>query len=160
MILIDNLFPSYSITSWIKIAEGWILHHCEAGIEPNNLPWSEPGSDQWPWRNQPSRSGIARISKVKTTLTRVSDFLSIDVTETYLRPPCSWHRAQKPSAIGSRIRSVVVEGSTIEFWDCQHTIQHCNFMNKVCGGSILYHCKAGVEANNLPQSDPESVKRS
>ena len=58
---------------------------------------------------------------VKTTLTRVSDFLSIDATETYLIPLRSWRRAQQSPAIGSRIGPAVVEESDIELWERQGT---------------------------------------
>ena len=69
-------------------------------------------------------------SYIKTTLTSwVSYFMGIEVTETYPIPPRSWFRAQKPPAIRSRIGVVVVELSAIEIWDCQHSLQTCNFMN-------------------------------
>jgi len=54
---------------------------------------------------------------VKTTLTRVSDFLSIDATEAYFIPLCSRRRAQQSCSIRSRIGEVVGEGFAIEFWD-------------------------------------------
>jgi len=63
-------------------------------------------------------SGIARVS-IKTTLTRVSDFLSFDATETSFIPLRSWRRVQPPPGIRSRIGAVVVEESAIEFWDRQ-----------------------------------------
>ena len=56
--------------------------------------------------------------------------MSFDATETYLIPPRSRRRAQQPSAIRFRIGRAVMEESAIEFWDRQHTIQYCNFMNK------------------------------
>jgi len=58
---------------------------------------------------------------VKTTLTRVSDFLNIQATETYPIPLRTWHRAQQSPAIGFRIGAVVVEESAIEFWNRQGT---------------------------------------
>jgi len=96
------------------------LYCCVAGVEPNDLPQSDSESEQWLWRNQPSRSGIARVP-TKTTPTRVSDFLSSDATETYLIPPRSRRQGQQPPAIGSRIGPAVVEESAIEFWDRQGT---------------------------------------
>jgi len=36
------------------------LYHCVAGVKPLNLPQSDPGSEQWLWRNLSSSSGIAR----------------------------------------------------------------------------------------------------
>jgi len=71
---------------------------------------------------------------IKTTLTRVNDFLSSDATETSFIPLRSWRQAQHSPAIRFRIGAVVVKGSAIEFWDCQHTIEYCNFMNKGPGG--------------------------
>jgi len=44
-----------------------------------------------------------------------------DGTETFFIPLRSWHRAQQPPAIGSRIGAVVVEGSAIEFWESRST---------------------------------------
>jgi len=64
----------------------------------------------------PSSSGIARVS-IKTTLTRVSDFLPFDATETSFIPPRSGRRAQQSPAIRFRIRAVVVEEFAIELWD-------------------------------------------
>jgi len=96
------------------------LYRWVAGVEPNNPPQSDPGSERWLWRNLPSRSGIARVS-IKTTLTRVSDFLSCDATETSFIPLRSRRRAQQPPAIGSRIGQPVVEESAIEVWDRQGT---------------------------------------
>ena len=52
---------------------------------------------------------------VKTTFTRVSDFLSIDATETYFIPLRSWRRAQQYPAIRLKIGAVVVGGSAMEF---------------------------------------------
>jgi len=96
------------------------LYRRVAGIEPNSLLQSDPGSAQRLWRNLPSSSGIARVpASVKTTPTRVSDFLGFNATGTYLIPLRSWHRAQQPPAIGSRIGAMVVEKSAIEFWDRQ-----------------------------------------
>jgi len=63
--------------------------------------------------------------------------MGFDAIETYLIPPRSWRQAQQPPAIGSRIGPLVVEESAIEFWDRQHTIQYCNFMNKGRGGKYL-----------------------
>ena len=59
-------------------------------------------------------SGIARVP-IKTTLTRVSDFLSFDATETAFIPLRSWCRAQQSHAIRSRIGAVVLEESVMEF---------------------------------------------
>ena len=50
---------------------------------------------------------------VRTTLTRVSDFLSIDATETYFIPLRSRRRAQQSPAIRIRIGAVAVEESAI-----------------------------------------------
>jgi len=57
-----------------------------------------------------------------------------DATETSFIPGRSWRRAQQSPAIGFRIGAVVVEESGIGLWDCQDSIQPCNFMNKVRGG--------------------------
>jgi len=57
--------------------------------------------------------------------------MSFGVTETYLILPRSWRRAEQCSAVGSRIGPAVMEESAIEFWDSQHTIQYCNFMNNI-----------------------------
>jgi len=107
--------------SWVLIREGRTLYHCVAGVEPNNLPQSDSGSEQWLWRDLPSSSGIARVS-IKTTLTRVSNFLSFDATEMSFIPLRSWHRAQQPPVIRFRFRGVAVEESAIEFWDHQGII--------------------------------------
>ena len=76
--------------------------------------------------------------------------MSYDVTETYPIPSCSWRQAQQPPAIRCRIGKLVVEESSIGFWDRYHIIQFCNIMNKIGGGRTLYHHEAGVEANKLP----------
>ena len=48
---------------------------------------------------------------IKTTLKRVSDFLSFDATETPFIPLNSWHRAQEHPGVGFRIDCLaVVEG--------------------------------------------------
>jgi len=115
-----------------------ILYHssCQAGIEANNVPQSDSESAQWSWRNLTSSSGSARVS-IKTTLTRVSDFLSPDATETSFIPLRSWRRAQQSPAIRFRIGAVVVEKYGIEFFDRQDSIQPCNFMNNIRGGMDL-----------------------
>jgi len=74
---------------------------------------------------------------MKTTLTRVSDFLSADATEKSFIPLRSWRRAQQSPAIRFRIGAEVVEESVIEFWDRQDSIQPCNFMNTNRGGMDL-----------------------
>jgi len=89
------------------------------------------------WRYLTSSSGSAR-GPLKTTPTiMVSDFMGSDATETSCIPLRSWHRAQQPPAIRSRIGAVVVEESVIEFWDRQDSIQPCNFMNTNRGGMDL-----------------------
>jgi len=113
------------------------LYRCVAGVEPNDLPQSDSGSEQWLWRNLPSSSGSAKVVPIKTTPTRVSDFMSSDATETSFIPLRSYRRSQQPPAIRSRIGPAVVEESAIEFWDRQDSIQSCNFMNKNRGGMNL-----------------------
>jgi len=102
------------------------LYRCVAGVEPNILLQSGPGSEQWLWRDLPSSPGITRGS-IKTTLTRVSDLMRSDATETPLISLRSWHRAQHSPSIRSRIGVVVVEESGIEFLDRPHPTP--NFMN-------------------------------
>jgi len=63
--------------------------------------------------------------------------MSYDATETSFIPLSSWRPAQQSPAIRSRIGGMVVEESVIEFWDRQHFIQPCNFMNKGRGGMDL-----------------------
>jgi len=82
-------------------------------------------------------SGSARVLAIKTTPIMVSDFMGSDATETSFIPLRSWRRAPQPPAIRSRIGAVVVEESVIEFWDCQDSIQPCNFMNRNRGGMNL-----------------------
>jgi len=116
-----NIYPGHS--NFMNKCHGEkILYHssCQAGIEANNLAQSDSESAQWLWRNLTSSSGSARVS-IKTTLTRVSDFLSSDATETSFIPLRSWRRAQQSPAIRFRIGAVVVEGYAIEFWDRQGT---------------------------------------
>jgi len=96
------------------------LYHRVAGIKTNNLPRSDPESVKRLWRYLPSSSGITRVP-IKTTPTRVTDFMSFDATETSFIPLCSWRRAQQSPAIGSRIGLAAVEKSAIELWDCRGT---------------------------------------
>jgi len=63
--------------------------------------------------------------------------MGFDATETSFIPLGSWRQDQQPPAIGSRIGQAVVEGSAIELWDRQYTIQHCNLINKGRGGEEL-----------------------
>jgi len=63
--------------------------------------------------------------------------MSYDATETSFIPLRSRRRAQQSPAIRSRIGAMVVEESVIEFWDREHSIQPCNFMNKIRGGMDL-----------------------
>jgi len=56
---------------------------------------------------------------IKTTLTRVSDRLSSDATETSPIPLRSQCRAQRSAAIRSGIGLVVVEESDIKLWERQ-----------------------------------------
>ena len=134
--------PFRPVTSWIKVAEGWTLHHCEAGVKPNNLPESDSGSEQWLWRTLPSRSGIARVP-VKTTPTMISDFRGFDATETSFIPLRSWRRAQQPTGIRFRIGVVAVERSAIEFWDRHSTCKDNphkgqRFPEPWCDRDVLY----------------------
>jgi len=85
-----------------------------------------------------------------TPSTADSEFLSFDVTETYLIPLESWRQAQQSPTIGSRIGPSVVEESTIEIWDRRHTIQHCNFMNKGRGGMYLIPLRSWRRAQHPP----------
>jgi len=64
----------------------------------------------------------------------VSDFMGSDATETAFIPLRSCRQAQQFPTIRSRIGALVVEEAVIEFWDCQDSIQPCNFMNKDRGG--------------------------
>ena len=58
-------------------------------------------------------SGIARVP-IKTTLTRVNDFLSFDATGRSFIWLHSQSQAQLSPALGFRIEAVVVEESAIE----------------------------------------------
>jgi len=98
------------------------LYICVDGVEPNNIPQSDPESVKLLWRNVPSSSGVARVVPIKTTLTRVSDLMSSDATETSFIPLGSCRRAQQSPVIRFRIGEVVVEESAIEFGDRQHHI--------------------------------------
>ena len=63
--------------------------------------------------------GIARVF-IKTTLTKDSDFMSVDATETSFIPLRSWRQAQQSPTIRSMIGESVVEESAIDFLDRQH----------------------------------------
>jgi len=119
--LVPNTYPGhYNLLN--KCHGEKILYHssCQAGIEANNLLQSDSESAQWSWRNLTSTSGSPRVCQ-KTTLTRVSDFLSSDATGTSIIPLRSWCRARRCPAIRFRIGAVVVEESAIELWDRQST---------------------------------------
>lgn len=68
------------------------------------------------WRNLVSRDGSAQIP-IKTTHTRVRDFMSVVGTEMSLIPLDSWRWAQQHRAIRPRIGLVCVEESEIELWE-------------------------------------------
>jgi len=63
--------------------------------------------------------------------------MSYDAKETSFILLRSWRPAQQSPAIRPRIGAMVVEESLIECWDRQHSIQPCNFMNKIRGGMGL-----------------------
>jgi len=107
--------------SWVLMRQTRTLYRRVAGLTANNLPQSDPESAQRLWRNLTSGSGIARVP-IKTTPTRVSDFMGFDATETSFIPLRSWRQDKQPPAIGSRIGQAVVEESAIEIWDRQHPI--------------------------------------
>jgi len=67
----------------------------------------------------------------------VSDSMGFDATETSFIPLRSCRLAQKPLAIRSSIRAVVVEERVIGFCDSQDSIQPCNFMNNSPQGMNL-----------------------
>jgi len=92
-----------------------------AGIEPNNLPQSDPGLEQWLWRDLPWSAGSAQVLPIKTTPIIISDVMSSDGTETCFIHLHSWHQGQQSPAMRSRIGAVVVEGSAMEFWERQGT---------------------------------------
>jgi len=119
--------PQFSpLTSWIKDEEGWSLYYCETGIEPNLLPQleSDSGLVQLSWRDLQLSSGITRVP-VKTTLTRVSDFLTLDGTDVYHIPLLSWRRAQPFLVNRIKICQAVVEKSAFK----SKAHQLCNFIN-------------------------------
>jgi len=151
MILISNPSPTQDststwdpVTSWINIAGGSTLYHCEAGVEANNLLQSDPGLEQWLYRNLPSGAGRARVLPIKTTPIIVSDFISSDGTEMSFIPLRSWHRGQWSRAIRLRIGAVVVEESAIELWVPHGTIYKDNPHNGQrvhrfwCDKDVLY----------------------
>jgi len=118
------------------------LYRRVAGVRVNNLPQSDPESAQRLWRNLTSGSGIARVP-IKTTPTRVSDFMSFDATETSFIPLRSWRQYQQPPAIGSRIGQAGVEESAIEFWDPQGTYKDNSYKGQRfhefrCDRDVLY----------------------
>jgi len=85
--------------------------------------------------------------------------MSLDATETYHILLRSWCQARQPPAIGSRIGQLVVEESAIELGDWQQPLSTVTSWKHIARGSSLYHCKAAIVANNLLQSDPESVRQ-
>jgi len=114
--------------SWVLMPQRRPLYRCLASADPDNLLESESGLVNWLWRNLPSSSGMAR-GPIKTTVTKVSNFMGFDATGMSFIPLCSWCQAQQPPVIRSRIRLALVEGFAIEFWDHQQPFQHSNFMN-------------------------------
>jgi len=113
------------------------LYLCVAGIDPNNLPQSGSGSEQWLWRNLTSSSGSAR-GPIMLTPIMVSDFMSSDATEMSCILLRSWRRAQQSPAIGSRVGEAVVEGSAIESWDRQGIYKHNSHKSQRLHG-LRYH---------------------
>jgi len=93
--------------------------------------------------------------------TQSVNLMVIDRVGMGLIPACSWRHAQQPPENRIEIRPAVVEESAIEensaSWvSLQKTVTSWVFMGQ---GHTLYHCVAGVEPNNLPQTELESVKR-
>jgi len=113
------------------------LYLCIAGIEANDLAQSDSGSERWLWRNLPLSSGCPMVLSIKTTPIMVSEFIGSDATKTSFIPLGSWRQAPQPPAIRSRIGTVVVEESVIEFWDRQDSIKPYNFMNNSLLGMNL-----------------------
>jgi len=126
------------------------LFLCVAGIEANDLAQSDSGSERWLWRNLPLSSGSARVLSIQTTPIRVSDFIGSDATKTFFIPLRSWRQAPQPPAIRSRIGTVVVEESVIEFWDCQDSIKLYNFMNNSLLGMNLIPLDSWHRAQEPP----------
>ena len=96
-----------SAKSWVLMRQRRTLYRREADVEPNNLPQSELKYLQWLWRNLLSSKVSPALPK--TTSIEDSDFMSFDVTGTYLIPACSRRRAQQPPANRIGIPLTVVE---------------------------------------------------
>jgi len=78
------------------------LYRCVAGVEPNDLPQSDSGSEQWSWRNLPSSSEIASTPPIQPcNLNNIPLGMN-------LIPLDSWHRAQEPPGVGFRIDCLAV----------------------------------------------------
>ena len=79
------------------------LYFCVAGVEPNNLPQSDPGSEQWLWRNLPSSSEIATPHPIQPC-----NFMNNIPLGMNLIPLDSWHRAQEHPSVKFRIDCLAV----------------------------------------------------
>jgi len=79
------------------------LYRCVAGVEPNILPQSEPGSEHWLWRNLPSSSKIANTPPIQPW-----NFMNNIPLGMNLIPLDSWHRVQEPLSVGFKIDCLAV----------------------------------------------------
>jgi len=117
------------------------LYRCVAGVEPNNPPQSDPGSEQWLWRNLPSSSGIASISPLQPC-----NFMNNSPLGMNLIQLDSWHRAQEHACVGFRI-------------DCMAVVECCSCGPVVCMLSVVMKrmCRVASSLRLSAEKPPGSV---
>ena len=79
------------------------LYHCVAGVEPNYLPSSDSGSEQWLWSNRYWVLGSPASLPIQPC-----NFMNNITPGMNLIPLDSWHRAQEPPCVGFRIDCLAV----------------------------------------------------
>jgi len=144
------------------MGQGRTLYRCVAGVEPNNLPQTNPESVKWLWSNLQSskippacylRSSPERSAKSWVLMRQRRPFnRCVAAVEPNNLPQTE---SESGLRLWSNLPSRYVPPACYLRPPPQKTAKSWVLMRQ---GRRLYRCVAGVEPNNLQQTNPESVK--
>jgi len=144
--------------------QGHTLYRCVAGVEPNNLPQTGLESVKWLWSNQPSSKVPPACSLRPPPLKTVKSWVLMPQGRTLYRRVAGVKSNNLPQTALESVRRLWSNLPLSKIPPaCYLTLppqKSAKSWVLLPQGRPLYRCVGGLEPNNLPQRELESIQRS